>query len=464
MYTIKNMPHYDVKKRWSDAMDKNIRKNAKMRENDIKIREQIVDYAIAIILAFVSIISIPSALFSFCEFLNLDGSIYKIAIGIIILITTVVALAIARLYLLKNQMIKKHRISEIDYIREMKINEINKNVFKTLYDINSTKKRSILRHICGSVSKWNPINYHENMAVYDIHEQIRSILIYIRECVIRIDPDRFNDRNVSVELVYCYPLDYEDESAREILITIPIKEEAFVSDWKLISSGDTSGNKQRVLMHLTEDKSFFTLVDRCGTIFRNNKYDKLPKYILERLSRDTVNDENETKGESAEIKAHDSVDASDANNYFFSDIRDAERGKEGHLCGTAIGTVIVMRNENPEKIFLKAILTINTYGESIFCPDESYSRKSKKRKKRVSEKSTEIEECNLKEKDDNDTMKKSVERDRFCLTEKDYEDIMKNTMLASFTKLLETELAQMYVRHSVRKGYISSETGEEIDA
>ena len=51
-----------------------------------------------------------------------------------------------------------------------------------------------------------------NQLVYDVHEQIRNILKSLQNIVINIDPERFNDKNVSVDLVCCYPEEVERDS------------------------------------------------------------------------------------------------------------------------------------------------------------------------------------------------------------------------------------------------------------
>ena len=55
------------------------------------------------------------------------------------------------------------------------------------------KVREIFRYTYDSVAEWNPINYRDNVIIYDIHEQLRSILISIEKVIININPERFND-------------------------------------------------------------------------------------------------------------------------------------------------------------------------------------------------------------------------------------------------------------------------------
>ena len=113
----------------------------------------------------------------------------------------------------------------------------------------------------------------------------KNISLIPKEIVISIDPTRFHDKNVSVELVYCYPdkevnhgmlptkrLDTsQEESAGKETESTSRSERR----WRLISSGDTSGNHSKVLDHLTEPTSFYTLLDCFGTKFVNRKCDTI---------------------------------------------------------------------------------------------------------------------------------------------------------------------------------------------
>ena len=379
-------------------------KDAEKKKNKIMQRNKRNDVVIEIILAIITVISVPSTIVSLREDVGKYG--LKTMCGVLI-ITIVVAVFLFVFFKRKIAIIKKSYISEAEYIREQKINQINKGVFESLNKSSSSKVREIFRYTYGKVPEWNPINYRDNVLVYDVHEQIRSILISIEQVVISIDPERFNENNVSVELVYCYP---ENNKEGQLPISKRLEDKENYP-WKLISSGDTSGNQQFVLDHLSNKESFFTLVDCCGTVYKNNKYSN-----IERYQADTVE------------KRLGKVD----NNIFFvKDVRDLERSKLGECKGTAIGTVINIRNDNPENIFVKAILTINTYGESIFSSSSG-----------------------------NEYGK--PERDKFYLTEDDYHDIFCDTILSTYTKLLETELAQMYIRHSIRNGFICPYSGRKI--
>lgn len=378
--------------------------NTKRKKNKANLYSSWINLKIEILLALITVVSVPSAIDAL---LSDEISIFIRSLIIVISFVVIVALFFD-LFIKKISIIKKNDVAESEYIREQKINQINKALFDSLYHSNSTKIRGIFRYTYGRVPEWNPINYRDNVLVYDVHEHIRSILISMAEMIISIDSKRFNDNNVSVELVYCYP---NDE-----IINLPINMTMKKNpSWKLISSGDTSGNHQSVLEHLCQDNSFFTLVDCCGTVFKNNKFSDINKYQKALVDQRFI-----------ELDKRSPSDMT----FFVRDIRDCECSKDGKHKGTAIGTIINIRNDNPERIFVKAILTINTYGEPIFVDVAD-------------------NECECQGKD------------KFYLSEEDYKNIFCDTILSTYKKLLETELAQMYIRHSIHERNICPRTGRK---
>lgn len=188
------------------------------------------------------------------------------------------------------------------------------------------------------------------------------------------------------------------------------KEENPNYDWKLITSGDTSGNHKSVLDYLTQHNSFYVLVDSCGTIFKNDKFSEITDYQEQLLPPE--------------------VSEGSPRTCYIKDVKDWEHSKNGICKGSVIGTVINIRNDNPEEIFVKAILTVTTYGENFFVKNTQW-------------------------KDG----EKFIDLDKDGLTEADYSDVMLNTVIASFSKLIETELAQMYIRHSIKEGKICPKSG-----
>ena len=95
--------------------------------------------------------------------------------------------------------------------------------------------------------------------------------------------------------------------------------------------------------------------------------------------------------------------------------------------------MINLKNDDPEKTFVKALLTINTYGESIHEPASTLAKIFTKNPV-----------------------------DKYALTLEDYSDIITNTILPTYSRLIETELAQMYIRHTIREKKRCRWTGHEL--
>lgn len=173
---------------------------------------------------------------------------------------------------------------------------------------------------------------------------------------------------------------------------------------------DTSGNHKSVLDYLAQHNSFYVLVDSCGTIFKNDKFSEIKDYQEHLLPTE--------------------VSEGSPRTCYIKDVKDWEHSDNGVCKGSVAGTVINIRNDNPEVIFVKAILTITTYGESFYVKDGQYKDKNT-----------------------------YIEIDKYGLTETDYCNVMINTVISSFSKLIETELAQMYIRHSIKEGKMCPKSG-----
>lgn len=329
------------------------------------------------------------------------------------------------LYWKKNEIYQENRVTKYQYNRAKKINEISKAVFVAMNSANSAKTREVLRYTYGKVPEWNPINYLDNVLLYDIHEQIRSILISLKNIVISIDPLRFNDKNVSVELVYTYLTNKDDQDTSD--------DQKF--EWKLISSGDTSGNHRKVLDYMNNKKSFYDLLEYFGMQYVNNKYEYISSEDCE-LIRKVI----ESKGENKDYKDFS------VRKYFLLDTKDIEYSKNGEIDGSIAATIINVRNDEPQKIFVKAILTINTYGEPIFTTENKFTnilRKNKRKKK---------EHFDI------------LQKDKFGLSKDDYNDLFCNIILDSYKTLLTSELSQMYIRHALKKKKKCLFTGRNVQA
>ena len=375
-----------------------------------------------------AISALPALLYQTRFLQNILLALCGIAVLLVILILI--------LYYIKRRTQRKLRITDVEFMAEKKKNQIKNSVFHALHEANTGKISATLRYTYGKVAEWNPINYEKNRLVYDVHEQIRNILKSLQNIVISIDPERFNDKNVSVDLVCCYPEDVGIDSE------VPIKKrpqsevdgneeqpfEAPDKPWKLISSGDLSGNHRRTLDYLSEPLSFYAFLSYCGSWFANRKYEKqeiddeLIELYLQRL-RDECHCELSPK-EEAIIKGK---------TFFVRNVRDYENSRYNSTKkdwdGSAVGTTICVRNDNPEHVLVKAILTINTFGEPLFFATNG---------------------------------KSPYDYDKYGLSEKDYEELFLKQIVGTYRTLIASELAQMYIRHLLQKEKISSTTGEHL--
>lgn len=420
-------------------------KNEKQRKSITIIFEPIVDFIIALILAFLAIASV------FLFFLSNENPVrelhpdsgrtarfvYRILQSIrelpnlelwIFLILIFLSLSLGGLFFYKLKAIRNKNETQAELNRERKINSVNRAVFESLNQINMSKVRETLRYTYGCVPEWNPIDYTHNILTYDVHEQIRAILISLKQVVIGLDPSRFNDHNVSVELVYCYPEDdiqegalpYQPDKYRTAGIEAGKPVEKRV--WKLISSGDTSGNHSKVIRYLEEPNSFYTFLDYCGIRFVNDKFAP----VLDSQYVDSFRTHLLRSG-------YDSI-SNIGTCFYSSDTKDIEHSKDGKMGGSVAGAVINIRNDDPEEIFVKAILTINTYGESIHIPEEK-----------------------------NTLFRKAQKYDRDGMTIEDYNTLFCDNILGTYITLLTSEFSQMYIRHAIRSDKICMLTGRKRD-
>ena len=398
-------------------MQKNTNESEEKKQK-LEKRNNIWDWIIGVILAGITLITIPETLLGFIVLIpntkNESGDYWGGWLWIAYICAIIITVIVIWGYIVKIRVLFMKQRTEYEYRREKKINSINKVVFDALYNSNSAKIAEIFRYTYGKVSEWNPINYRDNVLIYDVHEQIRSILKSLEGCIINIDPTRFNDRNVTVGLVYCYPSgDYSECKLpldKSKITHDPNKEENPNYDWKLITSGDTSGNHKSVLDYLSQLNSFYVLVDSCGTVFKNDKFSEIKEYQAGLLPIEVREGEPKT--------------------CYIKDVKDWENSDNGECKGSVVGTVINIRNDNPEEIFVKAILTVTTYGVPFFVK-------------------------NTTRKIDN----KYIDVDKAGLSEKDYNDVIIGTIISSFSKLIETELAQMYIRHSIKEGKMCPKSG-----
>lgn len=272
---------------------------------------------------------------------------------------------------------------------------------------NYAKTSDMLRSTYGNIPKWNSRDYCKKVLPYDVHEQLRAICIHLKELIVQLSPE-FKDDMVTVDISFEYPSDeilfckkYEKISKSDG-VDIDSKncdidktnEESFRnavkqrenniccsnnSKWKVITSGDHTSSRVSLLNYLSQSNSFFSYLLMQGYAFGNDK-----KCLEEK------------------------------NHYIWS-----SKDNENNRIGSIVGTVIDLKNDNPEMVFARALLTITTYGRRLV------------------------------EKDD-------------LLDEKTYEKLFKETVIDSYKTIIEAELMQMFIRHGINNGFINRHTGKIV--
>lgn len=236
---------------------------------------------------------------------------------------------------------------------------------------NEAKTRNILQLTYGRVPEWRPFNFRKNVLVYDIHEQLRTLLVEIRDSVLALSDETDSDK-VTVDLVYCYPDD--NYSGRLPEPSLHYGNEEPENAWRLITSGDASCINYTLHDFLRSNESFFFRLDQENFVFINDK---------KTVSR-----------------------------YYIPSGKDQEYDGVGSIAGMTIN----IKNDAPESVLVKAMLTITTYGWNLLD-------------------------------------KKSL------IKEAEYREIFKQNVLNGHKSLLESELAQMYIRHAIKDGNMCPYTG-----
>ena len=241
---------------------------------------------------------------------------------------------------------------------------------------NEAKTRNILQLTYGRVPEWRPFDFRKNVLVYDIHEQLRTLLVEIRDSVLTLSDETDSDK-VTVDLVYCYPDDNYSGRLPEPSLRYGNAEPE--NAWRLITSGDASCINYTLHDFLRSNESFFFRLDQENFVFINDK---------KAVSR-----------------------------YYIPSGKDQEYDGVGSIAGMTIN----IKNDAPESVLVKAMLTITTYGWNLLD-------------------------------------KKSL------IKEAEYREIFKQNVLNGHKSLLESELAQMYIRHAIKDGNMCPYTGAQCKA
>lgn len=301
------------------------------------------------------------------------------------------------------------QLCKIGKLQRWKTKErLSASTFKALQDANRNKTREVMRYTYGTLYEWDEINYYKNLLMYDIHEQIRYILISLRDLIINNDTKgNFNKDNVTVDLLYSYV---------DVKISDLNNQHTLKDNVRLISSGDNDcgGIISDLLQKTGYEDSFYRLLDE-GTVPNTNPNTNTSPsgegYIF-------LNDKNVGIGATGNRRYIPSI-----KDVIYSNIRDGGIRKtenDYNSEGSIVGLCFYLKNDEPHKVAIKAWLTITTYGKKII-----------------------------------DGKPGSDDVDSFV------EDFY-NKVLCSYKSLLISELAQIHIRHQVKQGIRNPTTGEYI--
>ena len=265
------------------------------------------------------------------------------------------------------------RVTKRKYLIMCRQEALSKATLLAQQKSNEAKTRNILQLTYGRVPEWRPFNFRKNVLVYDIHEQLRTLLVEIRDSVLMLSGETDSDK-VTVDLVYCYPDD--TYSGRLPEPSLHYGNEEPENAWRLITSGDASCINYTLHDFLRSNESFFFRLDQENFVFINDKKTVSRYYIP-----------------SGKDQEYDGV-------------------------GSIVGMTINIKNDAPESVLVKAMLTITTYGWNLLD-------------------------------------KKSL------IKEAEYREIFKQNVLNGHKSLLESELAQMYIRHAIKDGNMCPYTGAQ---
>ena len=227
---------------------------------------------------------------------------------------------------------KRMRDFETDYTYYEQSKRISTALLSSIKRIDFDKTCSILQSTYGHVPDWNPIDYCNNVLVYDIHQHLRSICIRLKELIISLAPDEFNDDTVTVDIAFSYPSDFkiikhEMSDTQCHINSIPEQSgSAEKSEWKIITSGDNTSSNNSLHVFLDEEStSFYNYLKNEYYAFYNDK-----------------------------------KTAASQNRYIWS-----RKDMEYEKVGSVVGKVIELNNDMPEMTYVRVLLTITTYGRRL---------------------------------------------------------------------------------------------------
>lgn len=307
------------------------------------------------------------------------------------------------------------------------------NTFIALQKANMRKTQEIMRYTYGKVATWNPINYYKNLLAYDIHEQIRSILMSLRDLIIDMDDSgALNSDNVTVDLLYSYKAfvdnyfacSNEDEPVDEWMVSTTNEVDDY--ETRIISSGDNDLEEPPSAL-MADCCSFYKYTSEyCGGYCFVNDKNSLNPCLKNKSVPLGANNEKyhyivtkkdlryEPDHEFGKSKHNMSCNIESITNSRTTNSLSRYTAYELKKPGSIVCDFFNLHNDVPSEICVSAVLSIATYGQKL-CNDD-----------------------------------KAVEA---------FKADFRNKVLYSYKSLLVSELAQMYIRHSLKKGMRSPVSG-----
>lgn len=339
-----------------------------------------------------------------------------VVIGIIsVAITILIAI---HLYNLLAQCFKQREYSLILLERSF-----SEGALHALEHIEEAKKKYVLQSTYGNVPEWRPTDYTRNVLVYDVHEQIRTMLFSLRNLIMS-QTDGLTEDQITVDFVYCYP-DFTDSNGYTGSLPYPSSESA--DDHKGEKAEETSpccpitsaihsfGSKSRKFFNRNRDK------DSGNEAKSTSNY---PWRLITSGNHSLGGSIKTYLGRENSFFYHVSekgfVFCNDKRRLLYDHYAPSCKDKIYKNQGSIIGLMFELRNDAPEAVFVRGILTITTYGKKL--------------------------------------------HDQQSVPLDEYKRIFKEKILNSFESALYSELVQMYIRHAIRDGDMCPKTGRHISS
>ena len=233
----------------------NVEKTKKWHDYFSSLIDSVLDIIILITSSALAVVSVLT-LTSLASLIETDAMKCIISRGIYIC-TILLFVSIA----LKAFIWMKTRKTVRDYDRTRLAETLSEKAMNALKNVDAAKTRGILQSTYGRVSKWRPTDYCRNVLPYDVHEQLRTILIELQRLIIDTS-EGLNDETVAVDLVYCYPDEKEHHS-------------------RCVNDGNE--RKWRIITNSTEThcSSIYSFIDSRSSFYESLQKDRIRSAVSE---------------------------------------------------------------------------------------------------------------------------------------------------------------------------------------